>query len=187
MTMNWYVVRVPINQEDKVRERLVTRVKADGLDERIPQVLVPVERISEIKGGKKKVKSQKIYPGYLLLQVDLGALDAAEKDEMDQRVWFALRETRGVGDFLGGAKNPVPMGDTEIEDLLARMEDTEVAPRVAVGSKVGDLVRIKEGPFEGFDGTVEELVEGKGMLRISVTIFGRATSVEIQHWQVESI
>ena len=186
MALSWYVIRVPTNQEDKVRERLVRRVKEDGIHERIPQVLVPVERVTEIKSGKKKVKSHKIYPGYLLLQADLGHLNPADKDDMDRRVWYALRETRGVGDFVGGGAEPVPMSEEEVETIISRMEESETAPRLSMKIKVGDLVRITEGPFEGFEGSVEEVVDGKGSLRISVTIFGRATSVEIRHWQVET-
>ncbi len=187
MAMNWYVVRVPINQEDKVRERLDKRIKADKLEHRIPQVLVPIERLTVIRGGKKKVTSKKIYPGYLMIQIDLGVIDPTEKTEEDQKVWFALRETKGFGDFVGGGKEPTPMSDEEVQDILARISDETESPKMAVKTKAGDLVRIKEGPFEGFDGTVEEVDSGKGTLRISVTIFGRATSVEIQHWQVEAI
>jgi len=187
MSMNWYVVRVPINQEDKVRERLEQRIKADGLEGRIPQVLVPIERLTEIKGGKKKVTAKKIYPGYLMLQAELGEIDPQEKSDEDQAVWFAMRETKGFGDFVGGGTQPTPMTSDEIADIMSRIGDGKETPRLEVKMKVGDSVRIKEGPFEGFDGSVEEVDGGKGTLRISVTIFGRATSVEIQHWQVEAI
>lgn len=183
--MQWYVVRVATNQEDKVRERLVRRVKADKLENRIPEVLVPVERVTEIKAGRKRVKSTKIYPGYVLLRADLGAEGSVDPE--DQKVWFALHETPGFQDFVGGGKGPVPMSDEEAQAILARMEQSESTPRLAVRIKKGDVVRIKEGPFEGFDGTVEEVLESQGKLRISVTIFGRATSVEIEHWLVEPV
>lgn len=186
MTLHWYVVRVHTGQEDKIRERMVRRVKADGLEHRIPDVLVPVERVTEVKAGKKRVVSRKIYPGYLLLHADLGEPDR-EQSEEDKRVWFALHETPGFGDFVGGGQHPVPMGEEEVNSILARMEDSAAQPRMAVKIRHGDLVRIKEGPFEGFDGSVEEVLDSKGLLRISVTIFGRATSVEIEHWQVEPV
>ncbi len=185
MALDWYVVRVATNREDSVRERLVQRVKADKLEHRIPQILVPVERIAEIKSGKKKVVNRKIYPGYLMLQADLG--EAGSEDQEDQSVWFALHETQGFGDFVGGGKEPTPMTPDEVEGILSRMEQSEDAPRLDVRIKRGDLVRITEGPFEGFDGSVEDVDEGKGLLHISVTIFGRATSVEIDHWQVEPV
>ncbi len=182
----WYVVRVHTGQEDKIRERMVRRVKADNLEDRIPQVLVPVERVTEVKAGKKRVVNRKIYPGYLLIQVDLGDPEKEQTDE-DKAVWFALHETPGFGDFVGGGEHPTPMSADEVENILSRMEDSESQPRMAVKIRPGDMVRIKEGPFEGFDGSVEEVLDSKGLLRISVTIFGRATSVEIEHWQVEPV
>jgi transcriptional antiterminator NusG len=163
----------------------MTRVKADGLEHRVPQVLVPVERVTEIKAGKKKVVSRKIYPGYLMVQATLG--EKGSDDKEDQSVWFALHETYGVGPFVGGGEEPSPMTPDEVEGILSRMEESTDSPRLAVKIKRGDMVRINEGPFEGFDGTVEDVDGQKGLLHISVTIFGRATNVEIDHWQVEPI
>ena len=185
MTLDWYVVRVATNREDSIRERLMKRVKADGLEHRVPQVLVPIEKITEIRSGKKKVISKKIYPGYLMIQATLG--EQGSENQEDQAVWFALHETYGVGPFVGSGKEPTPMTADEVDGVLSRMNESEAAPKMAVKTKRGDMVRIKEGPFEGFDGTVEDVDGSKGMLRISVTIFGRATSVEINHWQVEPI
>lgn len=185
MSLEWYVVRVATNREDSVREKLVQRIKADNLEHRIPQILVPVERFTEVKNGKKKVVSRKIYPGYLMLQADLGKPGSEEKE--DQSVWFALHETQGFGDFVGGGEEPTPMTPDEVDGILSRMNDSEEQPRMAVKIKRGDLVRITEGPFEGFDGSVEEVDESKGVLSIAVTIFGRNTSVEIDHWQVEPV
>jgi transcriptional antiterminator NusG len=189
VALEWYIVRVLTNREERVRENLVRRIKADALEHRIPQVLVPVEKVAQVRGGKKRVSSSKLYPGYLLLQADLGDWDGADRPKQpeDQKVWFALHETPGFGDFVGGQKPPAPMTHDEVEGILQRIESSEESPRMAVTIKRGDQVRIKEGPFEGFDGTVEELVEGRGQLRISLTIFGRATSVEIDHWQVEPV
>ena len=185
MALEWYVCRVLTNREEKVKDNLVTRIKADGLEHRIPQVLVPVEKVTEVKAGKNKVVSRKIYPSYLLIQADLG-LPGSEEME-DQAVWFALHETQGFGDFVGGdSHDPTPMDSNEVENILSMMKETSDSPRMAVRVKTGDSVRIKEGPFEGFDGSVEEVLDDKGLLRISVTIFGRATSVEIEHWQVET-
>lgn len=187
--LEWYIVRVLTNREEGVRDKLVRRIKADKLEHRIPQVLVPVEKVSEVKGGKKRVVSRKLYPGYLLVQADLGDWEGKDRPSKpeDQKVWFALHETPGFGDFVGGQKPPAPMTPEEVGGILAQMEETADTPRMAVRIKRGDQVRIKEGPFEGFDGSVEEIVDGKGLLRISVTIFGRSTSVEIEHWQVEPV
>ncbi|MBC8404516.1 MAG: transcription termination/antitermination factor NusG [Planctomycetes bacterium] len=185
MALEWYVVRVATNREDSVRDKLVRRIKGDGLEHRIPQILVPVERFSEVKNGKKKVVSRKIYPGYLMIQAALG--EQASEAQEDQAVWFALHETQGFGDFVGGGEEPTPMTPDEVEGILSRMHESEDTPRMAVRIKRGDRVRITEGPFEGFDGSVEEVDETKGILHISVTIFGRATAVEIDHWQVEAV
>lgn len=186
MGARWYVVRVPSGREETVRDKLSRRIKADSLEDRIPSVVVPVERVTEIKSGKKKVTNRKIYPGYLLVEADLG--EEGNESEEDQKVWFALHETPGFQDFVGGdGRHPTPMSDEEVASILGRMEESESTPRMAVRIKRGDMVRIKEGPFEGFDGTVEEVLDAKGLLRISVTIFGRATSVEIEHWQVEQV
>jgi transcriptional antiterminator NusG len=185
MNLEWYVIRVATNREDSIRERLMTRVKADGLEHRVPQVLVPVERVTEIKAGKKKVVSRKIYPGYLMVQATLG--EKGSDDKEDQSVWFALHETYGVGPFVGGGEEPSPMTPDEVEGILSRMEESTDSPLLAVKIKRGDMVRINEGPFEGFDGAVEDVDGQKGLLHISVTIFGRATNVEIDHWQVEPI
>ena len=186
-TTKWYVVRVQSGREETVRDKLARRIKADKLEGRIPQVIVPVERVTEVKSGKKRVSNRKIYPGYLLIEADLGPEAAEEQTAEDKAVWFALHETPGFGDFVGGGRRPVPMSDEEVQSILGRMEESEASPRMAVKIKRGDMVRIKEGPFEGFDGTVEEVLDAKGLLRISVTIFGRATSVEIEHWQVEPV
>jgi len=183
--VHWYVVRVLSGREDTVRDNLLKRVKAGGLEDRIPQVIVPVERVTEVKKGRKRVISRKIYPGYILLEADLG--DESFEEERDKQVWYTLRETPGFGDFVGGRSHPAPMSDEEVKRILDRMQASEASPRMAVKIKRGDTVRIKEGPFEGFDGNVEEVLDGKGLLRISVTIFGRATSVEIEHWQVEPV
>jgi transcriptional antiterminator NusG len=189
MALEWYIVRVLTNREERVRENLVRRIKTDALEHRVPQVLVPVEKIAQVRAGKKKVTSSKLYPGYLLLHADLGDWQGADRPKQaeDQRVWFALHETPGFGDFVGGQKPPAPMTQDEVTGILARIEASLDSPRMAVSIKRGDLVRIKEGPFEGFDGSVEEIVAGKGQLRISLTIFGRATSVEIDHWHVEPV
>ena len=187
--MEWYIVRVLTNREEGVRDKLVRRIKADKLEHRIPQVLVPIEKVTEVKSGKKRVVNRKLYPGYLLVQADLGDWGGSDRpaEDEDQKVWFALHETPGFGDFVGGQKPPAPMTEDEVQGILQQMEQTADSPRLAVRIKRGDMVRIKEGPFEGFDGTVEEIVDAKGLLRISVTIFGRSTSVEIEHWQVEPV
>lgn len=183
--MHWYVVRVPSGREEKVAERLRQRVKSAGIEERVPQVIVPVERITEVKEGSKRIVSRKIYPGYIMLEAELGEQSSAE--ELDKTVWFTLHETQGFGDFVGGRDNPTPMSDAEVQDIQQRMAASEENPRPAIKMRRGDSVQIKEGPFVGFEGVVEDVNEDKNMVRVSVTIFGRATSVEIQYWHVEPL
>ncbi|MBT3340562.1 MAG: transcription termination/antitermination factor NusG [Planctomycetes bacterium] len=188
MSASWYILRVPVNREDSTGEKLTLRVKADGLEHRIPRVVVPAERVTEIKSGKKKVVRRKIYPGYILVNADLGDWggEVLPVQEEDQNVWFALKSVRGIR-FMGVDMPPAPMEPGEVEPILERMEETEDSPRMAIRIKRGDMVQIKEGPFEGFDGSVEEVLDDKGLLRIAVTIFGRATTVEIEHWLVDPI
>jgi len=184
VTHRWYVIRVQAGREERIRENLLRRLKAEALEDRITQVLVPFERVTEIKNGKKRVTQRKIYPGYLMIEAEL---DDAQ-DERTQRVRGVLRETPGFGDFVGGRSDkPVPMGDEEVRKILGQMERSEESPRLAIGFQKGDTVKVKEGPFEGFDGSVEEVNTQKGTVRVIVTIFGRATSVELEYWQVEPV
>ena len=176
MAMNWYVLRVQSGREDRVCDNLSKRIKAASLEERIPRVLVPTETVSEIKGGKKKNYRRKIFPGYLLVQMDI-----------DDDVWFLIRETTGIGDFVGAHGRPSPMETHEIDKLLGNMERTSEKPKVKIQFQKGESVKIKEGPFESFDGIVDEVYPDKGIVKVIVTIFGRPTPVELEYWQVESI
>lgn len=172
----WYVVRVQTNREDHVKKVLEARVKAKGLESKIIRALVPSEKISEIKGGKKKIRERKVFPGYMMVEMIL-----------DDETWFVIRETPGIGEFLGVNK-PVPMAEHEIAGLLQDSETSfENKPKLKISFKKGDNVRIKEGPFENFDGTVEEVVPSKGIVKLIVTIFGRPTPVELEYWQIEQI
>lgn len=182
-TARWYVIRVQSGREDRVRDTLLKRIKAASLDSKITRVIVPVEKMTEIKGGKKKITQRKIYPGYLLLEASLDDQDPKKNEE----VWFLIRETHGFGDFVGSHGHPTPMGDDEVAKILGQMTESEESPKLAIGFKKGDTVKIKEGPFEGFDGLVDEVNTTKGTVKVIVTIFGRATPVDLEYWQVESI
>jgi transcriptional antiterminator NusG len=176
MAMQWYVLRVQSGRENKVRDSLERRIKAAGLDGNVPTILVPTETITEVKGGRKRVTRRKIYPGYVMVEMDL-----------DDDVWFLIRETPGIGDFVGSHGKPVPMEPHEVDRILGDMERQEEKPRLKIEFEPGDSVKIKEGPFENFDGTVEEVIPTKGIVKVIVTIFGRATEVELEYWQVEPI
>jgi transcriptional antiterminator NusG len=172
----WYVLRVQVGKELTAKESLERRIKTAGLELSISKVLVPKEKVTEIRSGKKKVMERKLYPGYLIVEM-----------ELNDQTWMLVRETTGVGDFLGGRK-PIPMSQPEIDRMLiAGTAGAEAEkPKIKIAFRKGDSVRIKEGPFENFDGTVEEVIPAKGLVKVIITIFGRATSVELEHWQVEA-
>jgi len=176
MGKHWYVLRVQAGREDQVKENLVKRARAAGLEGKLPTILLPTERVSEIKGGQKTIVERKIYPGYLMIEVDL-----------DEDTLFLVKDTPGVGDFLGNPNHPVPMSEEEVEKITMEAESKETAPAPKIEFDAGDNVRIKEGPFLNFDGMVEEVYPEKGVVRVVVTIFGRATPVELEYWQVEKI
>ena len=178
----WFVVRVQSGKEDQVREALERRVKAEGLEEIITRVLVPSERISEIRGGQKRVRERKIYPGYIMVEIETG-----EGRQIPEQAWFTIRDINHSGDFLGDGSKPVPMAQRDVDKILGEAEHKEQAPKVRIGFSGGEAVRIKEGPFENFEGTVEEVSAAKGTVKVVVTIFGRPTPVELEYWQVESI
>lgn len=176
MAKEWYVLRVQAGREDTVRNTLLKKIQLSGLEESIPTVLVPTERVSEVRGGKKRYRDNKLYPGYIIVEMDL-------TDE----VWFLIKDTSGIGDFVGSYQKPVPLSPSEVKNLLKTMEGKEEAPEVKIDFNAGDGVKIKEGPFENFDGVVEETFPTKGTVRVIVTIFGRATPVDLEYWQVEKI
>ena len=182
MSKNWYVVRVQSGKEDQVREALDRRVNADGLGGVVSRVLVPSERISEIRGGQKRVRERKIYPGYIMVEVEVN-----DEGRIPETAWFAIRETPGIGDFLGDGTQPISMTKRDVDKILGDAERKEQAPKLRIGFSGGEAVRIKEGPFENFEGSVEEVSAAKGTVKVIVTIFGRPTPVELEYWQVEQI
>ena len=182
MAKKWYVLRVQSGREDSVKESLLKRVQALKLEEFVGRVVVPTEKVSEIKGGKRRIAERKIYPGYIMVE-----LETEDTGRIPEKAWFMVKETPGIGDFVGSRRKPVPMKETEVARMLEAMEEKEEAPKVKIGFRSGDSVRIKEGPFENFDGYVEEINPGKGLVKVIVTIFGRATPIELEYWQIEAI
>lgn len=174
--MQWFVLRVQSGREDKIREAIERRVKAAGLEADVERVLVPTETISEIKGGKRRVTRRKIFPGYLVLQMS-----------MTDDVWYVIRDTPGVGDFLGAHGKPTLMEPHEVEKLLGEMQTGAEKPKLKIDFQKGDSVKVKEGPFENFEGIVEEVNPVKGIVRVIVTIFGRPTPVDLEYWQIEPV
>ena len=176
MAKEWYVLRVASGRESTLRDGLIKKIQLAGLEEQIPTVLVPTERVSEIKGGKKRFKEQKLYPGDIIVEM-----------ELSDEVWYLFKDTHGIGDFVGAYENPQPLSAEEVEKILNTVQGKEEAPEVKIDLSSGDGVRIKEGPFENFDGTVDEVFPAKGQVRVIVTIFGRPTPCDLEYWQVEKI
>jgi len=175
--MDWYILKVQSNREDSIAAGLRRRIKIAGLDYYFGKVIVPTETVTEFKGGKKRVTKRKLYPGYLVVQM-----------EVNDDTWFLVRETPGIGDFTGAGGKPTPLLPHEVERLLARQEDTaEQAPKLKIAFNVGDRVKINEGTFENFQGEVSAIDETNGRVTVMINIFGRSTPVEVEYWQVEAV
>lgn len=177
----WYVVHVLSGQENKVRENIEKRVQKEEMGDVIFEVLVPTERVSEIKRGKKSETTRKFFPGYLIINMHL--LD--ENSQLIGRTWYFVRDTPGVIGFAGTKDRPIPMRQSEVDNMLAQMREREENVKPKVSFEVGETVKVADGPFQNQNGVVEEIDPERGKLRVSVTIFGRATPVELEYWQVE--
>jgi transcription termination/antitermination protein NusG len=176
MAKAWYAIRAQSEREDLIRDNLEAKVKAAGMEALISRIMVPREHVSEIREGKKRIIQRKMYPGYILVEADL-------TDE----AWFLITETPGISGFVGSRTKPVPLTEAEIGRILRDIEDKKERPRPKVEFEVGDGVKIRSGPFENYDGVIEEINPTKGVLRVSVSIFGRSTPVELEYSQVERL
>jgi transcriptional antiterminator NusG len=173
----WYVVKVQSGREESIKDAIERRVKIEGLQDCFGQIIIPVEKVTEMRNNKRVVKERKLYPGYLMVNV-----------EFNDRILYLFRETSGVGDFVGGGLNkpPQPMRPEEV-DRLKRSQGQDVIGEAPQKSKFdkGDKVRVKDGTFAGMEGEVKEVLEAKGALRVELTIFGRPVPVELEYWQVD--
>jgi transcriptional antiterminator NusG len=173
--MLWYVVHAYSGYEKKVALAIRDRVEMHGLQDKFGEIMVPTEEVVEMKSGQKRTSERMFFPGYVLVQMDLS-------DE----TWHLIKETPRVMGFIGGkADKPAPITDKEAELILQRMHDSEEAPRPKTMFEPGEMVRVTDGPFNDFNGTVEEVNYEKSKLRVAVSIFGRSTPVELEFTQVE--
>ncbi|MEW6250204.1 MAG: transcription termination/antitermination protein NusG [Planctomycetota bacterium] len=181
--MNWYVLRVASNKEDRVREALERKVKIEQLEEHVGRVLVPTQRERRVRGGTSRVYHRKLYPGYVFVEM------ATDSDgRIPENVWFVIKETTGVGDFIGSGGKPSPMPLADVQKMLAAAIKPDESTALAnLAFKQGDRVKVTEGPFENFEGTVDEIDSQRGRVRVIVTIFGRPTPIEIEYWQLEAV
>jgi transcriptional antiterminator NusG len=177
--MDWFVLRVASNKENYVRDTLLRKVQIEALDSRVGRIMVPTEKTKTLKGGKTRITENKLYPGYVFVEMRL------ESDgRIPQDVFFLIKETTGVGDFVGTAGRPTPMAAHEVEKMLFDSRRPEETPTVKMEFAKGDHVIIREGPFENYEGTVDEVLPDKGLVRVLVTIFGRQAPLELEYWQI---
>ncbi|MFQ5489238.1 MAG: transcription termination/antitermination protein NusG [Phycisphaerae bacterium] len=181
--MRWYVLRVASNKENSVRDALERKVKIEGLDERIGRILVPTLKERRMKAGQAKVLERKLYPGYVFVE-----MSCEDDGSVDERVWFMVKETSGVGDFIGSEGKPTPMPDHDVVGMLAASEKAEDEPTLSgLDFKKGDKVKITDGSFESFEGEVDTVDQKRGMITVVLTIFGRSTPVDVEYWQLEKV
>ncbi|MFA4888530.1 MAG: transcription termination/antitermination protein NusG [Candidatus Omnitrophota bacterium] len=173
---NFYVVHTQTGSEEKVKIALESKVVAEGMQEQICKVVIPTEQVSEIRSGKKKISQRKFFPGYLLVEM-----------ELTEQTFLFVKRTRGVTGFIGLGKKPMPLPQSEVDSILKKTQETQAKPSPKVVFEKGEQVRVTEGPFINFNGTIEEIHPEKGKIKVSVSIFGRATPVELEYWQVEKV
>jgi len=177
--MNWFVLRVASNKESYVRNTLLRKIQIEGLENRIGKILVPTEKTKTIKGGKQRITETKLYPGYVFVEMQL-----EDDGRIPQDVFFLVKETTGVGDFVGASGRPTALQKHEVEKMLIDSRKPEELPTIRMVYQKGDLVTINEGPFENYDGTVDTILPEKGLVRVLITIFGRQAPIELEEWQL---
>ncbi len=174
---DWYILKVQSNREDSIREALQRKIAMAGLQDFFGEAIVPIEMVSEFKNGKKRIVKRKLYPGYLVVNM-----------ELNEDTWFLVRETHGIGDFTGSGGKPSPMLPHEVARILSKQEEkTDEAPKLNIKFRPGDRVKITEGTFENFEGDVDAIDEANGRVTVMINIFGRSTPVELEYWQVETL
>ncbi len=184
MAKHWYVVHAYSGFEHQVRRSLIERVARAGMQERFGEVLVPTEEVIEMRGGQKRKSERKFFPGYVLVQIE--STGDGKGLRIDDECWHLVKETPKVMGFIGGtADRPLPITDKEADSILRRVQEGVDKPRPKVLFEPGELVRVIDGPFNDFNGTVEEVNYEKSRLRVAVLIFGRSTPVELEFAQVE--
>ena len=176
LAKRWYIVHAYSNFENKVADSIREQAKQRGLSDHFEEILVPKEKVTEVRRGRKVEAERKFFPGYVLVKMDL-------TDE----VYHLIKNTPKVTGFLGSDKKPMPISEVEAERILHQVQEGIERPKPAVSFEVGEQVRVSDGPFASFNGTVEEVDEGRSRVKVAVSIFGRATPVELEFGQVEKV
>ena len=174
MEKHWYVVHTYSGYENKVKLALEERIKQFGKEESFAEIIVPTENVVELVKGEKKTTSRKFFPGYVLINM-----------AMDNETWHIVRSTPKVTGFIGGGQKPIPIPDQQVNEILDQIKEGTLKPKPKVSFEKGDSVRIIDGPFTNFNGLVEEVKPEKGRLKVLVSIFGRATPIELEFLQVK--
>ncbi len=174
--MKWYVIHTQTGAEERAKAGLVSRMATTALKQFIEEIVVPTEQVSEVRGGKKRISTRKFFPGYIILKMD-----------MNKESWYLVKTTPGITGFIGPGRRPQALTEIEVNNILKRTVETESKPSPKIVFDIGEAVRIAQGPFANFNGSVMEVYPDRGKLKVSVSIFGRATLVELEYWQVEKI
>src|SRR3954470_9820152 len=182
--MKWYIIHAYSGFERKVKESLESRVQAFGLQEKIGRVVIPTEPVTEIRNGKKYTSERMFYPGYVLVEMDLAGFRSGGEGD---HVWHVVKSTPKVTGFVGTANDPTPLSDDEVNQIVYRVNVGKDKPRLQVKYEKNESVRITDGPFANFNGIVDDVNEDRETLKVMVTIFGRATPVELEFGQVEKV
>ena len=173
----WYVLKVQTNRERTIRDALLKKIRLEGLEDCFGEIMIPSEKVVDTRSGKAREQDRKLFPGYIMINMVL-----------NDDTWYLVRDTSGVGDFAGAAGKPLPMEQYEVDRMLGKAEeDAGSAPKVKIEFSQGDVVKIREGTFEAFEGTIEAIDDHSGKISVLIEIFGRSTPVELDHWQVESV
>lgn len=176
MAMRWFVIHTQTGAEEKVKTHIENKLRLSPIKEQISQILVPCEKVTEVRSGKKRISERKFFPGYLLVQMEL-------TDEN----WYLIKNTPGVTGFIGSGARPVPINDDEVASILKQSEERQEKPIPKTVFEKGESVRVNEGPFVNFTGVIDEVFPTKGKLKVSISVFGRSTPVELEYWQVEKL
>src|SRR3990167_5091935 len=174
--MKWYVVHTQTGSEEKAKAGLESRMNSTDLKKYIGEIVVPTEQVSEVRGGKKRITARKFFPGYIMIKM-----------QMNKESWYMVKTTPGITGFIGPGRQPQPLTEIEVNNILKRTQETETKPSPKIIFEVGEAIRIAQGPFANFNGSVMEVYPDRGKLKVSVSIFGRSTLVELEYWQVEKI
>jgi len=182
MEKQWFVIHTLTGKEMKVQESLLRRIKIEEMSDIVGDVLIPSEKVSEVKKGKKSTINRMFYPGYVLIQIGLYNDDG----KINERAWYYVNDTPGVIGFIGGER-PTPLRPKEVEVIVYQIEDKKEKVKPKVQFEPGETVKINDGPFLNFNGVIEEVDPDRGRLKVSVAIFGRTAPVELEYWQVERV